>query len=134
MQIHSELQRGLHEVASLGPEQEALVLNDDYYLQIAYSQNDLDKMRVFEKLFVMFRTEIHLVESVVDIIRDDLGYSEAAPVISAERVNAYRCVMDSFAGLSGSPAGTITRATVRAVEAPEQAEELAAGIRRREFL
>jgi len=133
-QLHSELQRGLDEVVALGPEQEALVLNDSYYLQVAYYQNDLDKMRVFKKLFVAFRTEMHLVESVIDIIREDLGYSEAAPVITETRVNAYRRVVDAFAGIEGIPVGAIMRAAVRAVEAPEEAKALAAQIRNKQFV
>lgn len=133
-ELHTVLLHELDEVAALGPEWKSKLLNDHYYLEAAFRQNDVDKLRVFKKLAASFRTRIHLVESVVDILRDDLGYGEAAPEISAAKVEAYRIVLDSFRGLGGIPAGYITRATVRAVEAPEEAKALAARIRKKQFV
>lgn len=125
--IHAELQRGLAEEAAKGASHEMLILNDDYYLQMAYRQGDLDKMRVFNKLLVAFRSEIHLVEAVIDIVRDDLGYSEAAPYIEAGTVETYRAAIDSFIGRAEIPAGAITRAAVAAVEASVQGSEVPVG-------
>lgn len=133
-ELCAALQHDLDEVAALSPEWESKLLNDNYYLQTAFHQNDLDKLRVFKKVAPAFRTRLHLVESVIDIIRDDLGYSEAAPVISEAKVEAYRIVLESFSGLGGIPVGAITRATVRAVEAPDEAKALAARIRVKKFL
>lgn len=132
--LFSELHDDLDEVAALSPEWASKLLNDYYYLQAAFRQNDVDKLRVFKKLAAPFRTRLHLVESVIDILRDDLGYSETAEVISETKVEAYRIVLESFAGLGGIPVGAITRATVRAVEAPEEAKALAARIRNKQFV
>jgi hypothetical protein len=133
-ELVSALHHDLDEVAALSPEWESRLLNDYYYLQIASHQNDLDKLRVFKKLAASFRERLHLVEAVIDIIRDDLGYSEAAPVISETKVESYRIVVNAFAGLGGIPEGAIMRAAVRAVEAPEEAKALAARIRGKQFI
>lgn len=132
-ELCSALQLDLDKVAAQSPEWESKLLNDYYYLQIAFHQNDLDKLIVFKKLAASFRTQLHLVEAVIDILRDDLGYSEAATVISHAKVEAYRIVVNSFAGLPRIPEGAITRAAVRAVEAPEEAKALAAQIRAKQF-
>jgi hypothetical protein len=132
--LRAELQYSLDEVVAQSPEWESKLLNDYYYLQIAFHQNDLDKLRVFKKLAASFRTRLHLVEAVIDIIRDDLGCSEASTVISEAKVEAYRIVVEAFAGLGGIPEGAITRAAVRVVEAPEEAKSLAARIRDKKFI
>jgi fructose-1,6-bisphosphatase/sedoheptulose 1,7-bisphosphatase-like protein len=49
-------------------------------------------------------------------------------------VEAYRIVVEAFAGLGGIPEGAITRAAVRVVEAPEEAKSLAARIRDKKFI
>lgn len=133
-ELHSALLREMDAVAALSHEWASKLLNDYYYLQAAFRQGDLDKLHVFKKVAAAFRTRLHLVESVIDILRDDLGYGEAALEISEAKVEAYRIVLESFAGLGGIPAGAITRATVRAVQAPEDAKALAARIRNKEFV
>lgn len=132
--LRASLQSDLDQIALLAPVGSDDLLNDYYYLEAASRQNDVDKLLVFQKVAVHFRTRMHLVEAVIDIVREDLVYRTAADVVTVAMVEAYRIVLESFAGIGGIPTGAIARATVRAVEAPEDAKALAALIRKKQFV
>lgn len=132
--LRASLQGDLDQIAVLTPVGSDDLLNDYYYLEAAYRQNDIDKLLVFQKVAAHFRARMHLVEAVIDIVREDLGCRTAADVVTVAMVEAYRIVLESFAGIGGIPAGAITRATMRAVEAPEGAKALAALIRKKQFV